>query len=96
MNYTKMQCLVCNNPATHVRSTQFAGDHPYCKEHAEKESDFNENDSYTFWYEINPLIQAGEMMSDKGYKLGTQEGYEKFAKKRNYEWDEWRPSKDIV
>lgn len=45
-------CLMCSEPATWVRSTQFAGDHPFCEEHAKQEDDFNENDSYTFWYEI--------------------------------------------
>ena len=45
-------CLECGSPATWVRSTQFAGEHPYCEEHAKKEPDFGENDSYTFWYEV--------------------------------------------
>ena len=47
------KCIECNKPADWVRSTQFAGEHPYCKEHAEKESDFGEDDSYTYWYEVN-------------------------------------------
>lgn len=45
-----MKCIECDKPAVWVRSTQFAGDHPYCEEHAEQESDFGENDSYTYWY----------------------------------------------
>ena len=46
-------CLVCGEPAEWMRSTQFAGDHPFCKFHALKESDFyDEPDSYTFWYEL--------------------------------------------
>lgn len=46
-------CLVCGEPAEWMRSTQFAGDHPYCKFHAMKESDFyDEPDSYAFWYEL--------------------------------------------
>lgn len=44
-------CLICGQPATHIRSTQFAGEHPFCKEHAQLEKDFGENDSYTYWYE---------------------------------------------
>lgn len=52
MTTEKETCLMCSEPATWMRSTQFAGDHPFCEEHAKKESDFNENDSYTFWYEI--------------------------------------------
>lgn len=45
-------CMICGKPATWIRSTQFAGDHPFCNEHAEEESDFNQNDSYAFWYEV--------------------------------------------
>ena len=47
---TDMTCMECDKPAVWVRSTQFAGDHPYCEEHAKKQSDFGENDSYTYWY----------------------------------------------
>lgn len=35
-------------------------------------------------------------VSDKGYQIGTQEGYEKFVEKRNQSWDDWKPNKDIV
>lgn len=46
-------CIECGAPAVWVRSTQFAGDHPYCLHHAQLESDFQrEPDSYQFWYEI--------------------------------------------
>ena len=46
-------CVECGNTAEWVRSTQFAGEHLYCEEHARLESDFNdEPDSYTFWYKI--------------------------------------------
>jgi hypothetical protein len=45
-------CIECDKLATHIRHTQFAGNHPYCLEHAEKESDFNENDSYAYWAEV--------------------------------------------
>jgi hypothetical protein len=46
-------CFECSNTAEWVRSTQFAGEHPYCEEHARLESDFNdEPNSYTFWYKI--------------------------------------------
>jgi hypothetical protein len=47
-----MKCIKCDKDAVWVRSTQFAGDHPYCEEHAKKESDFGENDSYTYWYKV--------------------------------------------
>lgn len=45
-------CMMCDKPAEWIRSTQFAGDHPFCEEHALKESDFGENDSYTYWYKV--------------------------------------------
>lgn len=45
-------CLVCGQPAEWVRSTQFAGEHPYCTHHAKKEDDFGEDDSYSYWYEV--------------------------------------------
>ena len=46
-------CLICGKPADWVRSTQFAGDHPYCEHHAKKEDDFGEEDSYSYWYKID-------------------------------------------
>ena len=46
------RCLECDAPAAWVRCTQFAGNHPYCDHHARLESDFNENDSYTYWREL--------------------------------------------
>ena len=45
-------CIECGKPAQWVRSTQFAGDHPYCSEHAQEESDFLINDSYAYWYNL--------------------------------------------
>lgn len=48
-----MTCIECDKPAVWVRATQFAGKHPYCLEHAEQQADFNQNDSYTYWYEID-------------------------------------------
>lgn len=47
-----MKCIECGEPATWVRSTQFAGEHPYCTKHAHKEKDFGKNDSYEYWYEL--------------------------------------------
>lgn len=51
-NDTKELCLVCGKEADWIRSTQFAGDHPYCEHHAKKEDDFGEDDSYTYWVKI--------------------------------------------
>ena len=45
-------CIECNKPATCVRHTQFAGDHPYCKEHGMQEEDYFVDDSYTYWTEL--------------------------------------------
>jgi hypothetical protein len=74
---TVERCIECGAVATWVRHTQFAGSHPYCDKHARLEPDFNEFDSYAFW------AAAEEQHSDKGYELGTQEGYEEFERKRN-------------
>jgi len=38
------QCAVCEQPATWMRYTQFAGNHPFCDKHAELESDFKDGD----------------------------------------------------
>jgi hypothetical protein len=46
------QCIECGKPADHIRHTQFAGDHPYCDEHAKLESDFGEDDSYAYWSQL--------------------------------------------
>ena len=45
-------CMMCDKPAVWIRSTQFAGDHPFCDEHAKAEKGFGENDSYEFWYKV--------------------------------------------
>lgn len=47
-------CCECSAPATYIRHTQFAGDHPYCKEHALQQKDFyDEPDSYSYWSKVN-------------------------------------------
>ena len=49
-----LKCIECDKPAKWVRSTQFAGKHPYCETHAELEPDFfEEDDDYQFWKELN-------------------------------------------
>lgn len=42
----------CGKKATWIRHTQFAGDHPFCTEHAKKEKDFKKNNSYLFWEKL--------------------------------------------
>lgn len=81
------KCLECNEPATWTRSTQFAGDHPYCDKHARLQSDFNdEPDSYAYWVEN---ILAGEQSTcdDSGYEESTHEKQAEFAKNRNYKYE---------
>ena len=46
------KCVECDKPATWMRCTQFAGDHPYCEYHAKLEPDFEDSDSYHFWKEL--------------------------------------------
>lgn len=80
-------CLECNKPARWTRSTQFAGDHPYCDEHARMQKDFNENDSYAYWVEN---ILAGEQSTcddSVGYEESTHEKQAEFAKNRNYKYE---------
>lgn len=35
-----------------IRHTQFAGDHPFCEEHARQEKDFGERSSYVVWERV--------------------------------------------
>ena len=41
---TNAKCYWCDEPATWMRYTQFAGNHPFCDKHAELETDFNDGD----------------------------------------------------
>lgn len=46
-------CLMCGNPATWVRETQFAGNHPFCDVHAGEEEDFAQEVPGQFsWHRI--------------------------------------------
>jgi hypothetical protein len=79
------KCLECNEPATWTRSTQFAGDHPYCEKHAHQQKDFHdEPDSYSYWYE-NIMAGVQSTCDDStGYEESTLEKQQEFARKRNY------------
>ncbi|MFA6364844.1 MAG: hypothetical protein WCW78_00380 [Candidatus Paceibacterota bacterium] len=46
------QCIECSADAVWIRHTQFAGDHPFCKLHAEKETNFRKRNSTEFWEKI--------------------------------------------
>lgn len=48
-----MICLECEEEATWVRDTQFAGKHPYCEKHAMEQPDFGESESgFPLFYKI--------------------------------------------
>lgn len=51
-----LYCIKCpegeEKPATWVRHTQFAGDHPYCDTHAEEEEDFNKIMDSLYWSRV--------------------------------------------
>lgn len=42
----------CNEEASYIRHTQFAGSHPLCENHAKEDKDFMKSDSYMYWTEI--------------------------------------------
>ncbi len=42
------------------------------------------------------ITRGADHHSDKGYSLSTHEKQAEFARKRNYEWDEWKANKDIL
>jgi hypothetical protein len=48
-----MKCIRCDEKATWVRMTQFAGNHFFCDLHALQEEDFGQSDSHSFWSEHN-------------------------------------------
>ena len=89
------KCLECGEPAEWTRHTQFAGNHPYCEEHAKKEDDFGEDDSYTFWTskkerqeKLKNIIAGADQQEDDTipYELSTQEKHDEFVRKRNYQY----------
>jgi len=47
-------CVMCDQPAQWIRHTQFAGNHPYCEQHALLEPDFLLEDTDTFWTKEQP------------------------------------------
>jgi hypothetical protein len=52
LKMTEIKCAMCEEPATWIRHTQFAGSHPFCEEHAKLEADFYDSDSYLDWEEL--------------------------------------------
>lgn len=47
-----VECSECGKRAKWIRHTQFAGDHPYCSDHAKQQKDFGQEDSYAYWEEL--------------------------------------------
>ena len=50
---TEIKCYWCDKPATWMRYTQFAGNHPFCDKHAELETDFGSDD--VDWEKLMPF-----------------------------------------
>ena len=46
-----MKCIHCEFEAKWVRHTQFAGDHPFCEDHAFLEKDFGDNTD-NYWAKV--------------------------------------------
>ena len=42
----------CENEASYIRHTQFAGSHPLCEKHAKEDKNFMVSDSYQVWEKI--------------------------------------------
>lgn len=62
-------CCECGAPATWVRCTQFAGNHPYCTTCAEREEDFGKDDDYFYWAELPAEVIARKHPIDvEGYE----------------------------
>ena len=47
-----LKCIECEEVATWIRHTQFAGTHPFCEHHAKLQTDFYNSDSYLDWEEL--------------------------------------------
>ena len=63
----RLKCIMCDRDAVWVRSTQFAGDHPFCEEHAKAEEGFGVNDSYEFWYKVKKPKKDKSIKASLGY-----------------------------
>jgi protein subunit release factor A len=75
-----MKCDCCDEKASWVRCTQFAGNHYFCDLHALQEEDFGQSDSYSFWSEHNYVEKNMksddvERMIDSAEKVLTKKLY---------------------
>jgi hypothetical protein len=65
-------CDECEQPATWVRRTQFAGNHYFCTMHAQREEDFGQDDlSYFFWELLTRSLTRPESLCS-GCSRGRQ------------------------
>lgn len=54
-----LKCFDCDKEAEWVRCTQFAGDHPFCLEHAEKEKGFPlGSNSSEYWTTVEVYLET--------------------------------------
>lgn len=84
-----MKCLECNKTASWLRHTQFAGVHPYCEEHAKAETDFGQDDSYTFWENVEETAFFDWFHEIENYATRSERFYEEFngmSLERATEW----------
>ncbi len=102
-----MTCIDCEKPAVWVRHTQFAGDHPFCDQHAKSEKDFGKVDSCTDWErlmedldgqgttfaDLDPGIRKTvEWLLDRGYATcDSGDGVTKFNNGIEYDEHELLP-----
>jgi len=52
---TEIKCVMCDELATWMRYTQFAGDHPFCDKHAYDEMGKDSNDGD--WESLDDVLQ---------------------------------------
>jgi predicted amidophosphoribosyltransferase len=83
-NENNLYCCKCGKPATWIRRTQFAGDHPFCTECAKKEKNFGDSDpSYFDWKEVPAdQIAPKHKTSVSGYDGSLQSLVEKVHRMR--------------
>lgn len=84
-----MKCLECNKTAVWVRHTQFAGDHPYCDVHAKEQTDFGQEDSYTFWENIQETAFFDWFHEIENYGTRSERFYEEFTSMDAERATEW-------
>lgn len=80
-----MKCDCCDENASWVRITQFAGDHHFCDLHALMEEDFGKDDSYAFWSEVmseEKKLYVVDVMSTFRMRYVVE------AKNEDHAWDE--------